>query len=92
MGVWPEIDPEHWKCEYNSVYHFFDITIFECWLPGHGAPDAVITAMRAYLEQSELDWQEHSTFTWDNGKQRPGVRFWIQAEDHPRDSRWQPPS
>lgn len=84
MGVWPEKSRDYWQCEYNYLYHFFDIHIFECWLPGHGKPDEVIRTMREYLGHSDLDWNEHSSFRWDNGKQRPGVRFWIQAEDHPR--------
>jgi len=85
MGVWPEKGQDYWQCEYNDVHHFFDISIFECWLPGHGSdPANVIKAMRAYLQGSGLDYQEHSTFRWDNHKQRPGVRFWIFAEDHPQ--------
>lgn len=84
MGVWPKMGPEYWRCEYNYVYHFFEIHIYECWLPGCGGPDTVILSMRNYLQQSGLDWEEHSTFRWDNGKQRSGVRFRIQAEDHPR--------
>ena len=84
MGVFPKKDSDHFDCSYNYVHHFFDIYIYECWLPGHGEPDAVIKAMRKYLQSTTLDWQEHSTYRWDNGKQRPGVRFWIQAENYPR--------
>jgi hypothetical protein len=82
MGVSPHDDQQHWRCEYNYCYHFFDITIYECWLPGNGKPDHVIQDMRSYLQSTNLQWSEHSTYTWDNHKQRPGVRFWIQAEDH----------
>ena len=83
MGVWPERGRDYWECDYNPLYHFFDIYIYECWLDGHGEPDRVIKAMRAYLQSTTLDWTEYPTFKWDNGKQRPGVRFWIQAEDFP---------
>lgn len=81
-GVWPIRDNDHWVCDYNYIYHFFDITIFECWLTGHGAPDHTIKAMQNYLKNSNLSWKESNTWTWDNGKERPGKRFWIYAEDY----------
>ena len=48
---------------------FFDIHIFECWLPNRDEPDAAIKSMRDYLENSDLIWEEFSTYQWDNGKQ-----------------------
>lgn len=84
MGVYFEPGREHWICEYNYVHHFFDIHIYECWLPNRGEPDAAIKSMRDYLENSDLIWEEFPTYRWDNGKQRPGVRFWVFAEDFQR--------
>jgi len=88
-GVWFHRDPQHWECSYNDFHHFYDISIYECWLPGNGAHDSSIRSMREYLRNSGLDWQESPTFKWDDlntdkALKRPGVRFWIQAEDHPR--------
>lgn len=85
-GVWPERSlRQHWECSYNYNYHFFDMTIYECWLPGHGEPDRAIRAMRDYLSKSNLKWKQMSTFAWDNGSQRPGVRFWVYAEDYQKE-------
>jgi hypothetical protein len=57
-NVWPDIDKDHWNCEYNDFYHFFDISIYECWRPFSGPPDSAIQAMRRYLERSGLSWVE----------------------------------
>jgi hypothetical protein len=94
-GVWPEkneFERHHWQIEYNYVWHFYDIYIYECWLPRCAVESRgrAISQMREYLKGSGLDWQEHATHTWDAGKLRPGVRFWIQAEDYPREARAKP--
>lgn len=81
-GVWPENGKDYCRIDYNYCYHFFDITIYECWLSGHGNKDQVIKAMINYLHSSNLNWKMHDTFIWDNGKERPGKRFWIIAEDY----------
>jgi hypothetical protein len=87
-NVWPHTDRSHLKVHYNYVYHFFDITIFECHLPGNGHPRSVIENMIKYLSGTNLQWTMHDSFTWDNHnsperKKRDGVRFLIQAEDFP---------
>lgn len=88
-GVWPKVDKDHFSIEYNYFHHFFEIQIFECWLPGDGEPDRVINKMREFLGNSTLTWREGrkgETWRWDkdeNGRavSRPGVKFTIKAED-----------
>ena len=85
-NVNPKIDRDHWDISYNYVWHFYDISIFECWLPGNGRhPRVAIDAMTKYLESTNLDCSlSTATWRWDDGKTRPGVRFFIQAEDFPK--------
>lgn len=84
--VYPKIDRDHWDIHYNYVWHFYDIQIFECWIPGNGRhPRVAIDAMIKYLESTNLDWSlSTSTWRWDKEKIRPGVEFFIQAEDFPK--------
>jgi len=82
-NVYPKIDRDHWDISYNYVWHLYDISIFECWIPGNGRhPRVAIDAMIKYLESTNLKWSmSKDTWRWDNKKCRPGVRFFIYAED-----------
>lgn len=82
-------DHKQWDLYYNFVYHFYDLTIYESWVPGT-EPRGAIDRMTAYLKTSGLTWKADSAaWVWDtdaSGKKvmRPGIRFWIYAEDHIR--------
>ena len=80
-GVFVEFDRVQGSIDYNYVYHFFDITLFE----DHDGPVQHrrdrITDMESYLQRSGVDYQVvSSTYRWLNDKQIPGVRYWIYAE------------
>ena len=68
--------------DYNYVYHFFDLTVFEDEINGGKEP---ILKFREYLKISGLDFREMDTFRWNNNTQIRGIRFWIQAEDFPKE-------
>ncbi len=82
-NVYPKIDKDHFEISYNYVWHFYDISIFECWIPGNGRnPREAIDTMTKYLESTNLKWFKNiNTWRWEGKKIRPGARFWIYAED-----------
>lgn len=87
--VWPHTDRDHFGITYNYFHHIFEISIYECWLPGNGKPDRAIDQMIDFLSNSELKWSrchKGETWRWDRDKDgspvtRPGVKFTIKAED-----------
>ena len=59
-NVYPKIDLDHWAISYNYVWHFYDISIFECHLPGHGInPRLAIEKMEDYLKGTDLKWEKN---------------------------------